>query len=83
MDTIEVRGRVRAMFGQVFPNQDIDDNDDIFSRGFVNSLMAMQLVTFVENEFGLLISSDDLNFDNFKSVEAITSFVRKKHKVTQ
>ena len=46
--------------------------------GFVNSLFAMQLVLFVENHFGVAVEDDDLDIDNFKSINAIASLIERK-----
>ena len=39
---------------------------------------AMQLVLFIENEFGIKIESDDLNLDNFRSIQALANLVERK-----
>lgn len=56
---------------------DLDDDDDIFELGIVNSLFALQLVLFVEQRFAIQIGSDDLERDNFKSVSAIAQLVER------
>ena len=53
-------------------------DDDIFSMGFVNSLFAMQIVLFVEKEFGITVENEDLELDNFRSVNAMVRFVTRK-----
>jgi methoxymalonate biosynthesis acyl carrier protein len=64
--------------GVHFKNYDLQDDDDIFSLGFVNSLFAMQLVMFVEKEFRLKVHDDDLLIDNFRSVNAVLDLVQRK-----
>ena len=59
-------------------NRDIKDDDDIFKLGLVNSLFTMQLVMFLENEFHITIQNEELDWENFKSINSITSFVNKK-----
>ena len=59
-------------------DSDLQDTDDIFALGLVNSLFAMQLVLFVEQEFDVEIDGDDLNFDNFRTVNAIHNIVQAK-----
>lgn len=55
------------------------DNDmEIFEVGLVNSLFAIQLMTFLEKEFGIKVTMDDLDMENYKSVNAIGEFVRGK-----
>lgn len=72
------RVRVKAFFGHFFHDLDLQDDQDIFDMGFVNSLFAMQLVLFVEKEFDITIENDDLDMDNFRTVNAIARLVERK-----
>jgi acyl carrier protein len=77
--TIEtIKSKTRDFLSKSFSSNDIRDDEDIFALGFVNSLFAMQLVMFVENEFGMTIEDQDLDLDNFRSVDAIAGFVARK-----
>jgi acyl carrier protein len=51
---------------------------DIFAAGIVNSLFAIELMTFLEKSFNIKVTMDDLDMDNFKSVNAASSFVESK-----
>ncbi|MEK8173925.1 acyl-CoA dehydrogenase family protein [Streptomyces sp. M19] len=62
---------MHAFMAQFFGDRDIADDTDIFSTGLVNSLFVMQLVLFVESEFGLTVEDEDLEMDNFRSVDAV------------
>ena len=44
----------------------------------MNSLFAMQLVMFVEKEFGLKVHDDDLDIDNFRTLNAVLDLVNRK-----
>ncbi len=55
-----------------------EDSDNIFEMGFVNSLFAMKLVNYIENELGVTVPNDDLDIANFSSVERIVSFIERK-----
>jgi acyl carrier protein len=57
---------------------DVDVDKDIFATGLANSLFAMQLVDFVEREFGIEIESDDLEIDNFRTIGRIAALVDRK-----
>ena len=57
----------------------LDDDDDLFESGIVNSLFAVQLMTFIEKTFAIEVGMDDLDIDNFKSLNAATAFVLKKN----
>ncbi|MCU0290025.1 MAG: acyl carrier protein [Acidobacteria bacterium] len=54
------------------------DSDNIFEMGFVNSLFAMKLVNYIEENFGIQVANDDLEISNFNSVNRITEFIESK-----
>ena len=56
------------------------DDDDIFALGFVDSMFALKLVTFVEGEYGVAVQNEDLDRKNFQSVDSIAAFVERKQK---
>lgn len=69
---------IRRFMAGSFSGRDLADEDDIFALGFGNSLFAMQLVNFVEGQFGIEIDSEDLEMSNFRSIRAISDLVRRK-----
>jgi methoxymalonate biosynthesis acyl carrier protein len=70
--------RIAEYLSRFFPVQDLADDDDIFQLGFVSSMFAMQLVAFVEHEFGITVENEDLEIEYFRSVNALESFVDRK-----
>ena len=56
----------------------LNNDDNLFESGIVNSLFAVQLMTFLEKTFALEIGMDDLDIENFKSLNATTAFVMSK-----
>lgn len=77
----QIKIRTREYLGKFFKDQPLNDQDDIFATGVVNSLFAMQLVMFIEKEFCVEIDNDDLDLNNFKSVDAIAALVAGKRAV--
>jgi methoxymalonate biosynthesis acyl carrier protein len=57
---------------------DIKPDEDIFAAGYVNSLFALQLITFVEKTFSIHVDDEDLDLENFRTVTAIGQFVQRK-----
>jgi acyl carrier protein len=57
---------------------DLENDDNLFESGIVNSLFAVQLMTYIEKTFGIEVTMDDLDIENFKSINATTLFVMKK-----
>ena len=58
---------------------DLDDDDNLFESGLVNSLFAVQLMTFIEKTFGIEVGMEDLDIENFKSLNAAAEFVVRKN----
>ncbi|MGD2088632.1 MAG: acyl carrier protein [Candidatus Aminicenantes bacterium] len=58
--------------------QELDDDFDIFEAGLVNSLFAIELMTFLEKAFDIKVTMDDLDMDNFKTVNSTGQFVQRK-----
>jgi acyl carrier protein len=74
---MDSKPRIRQFISR-FVRSDLRDGDDIFASGFVNSLFAMQLVQFVETEFGFTVDGEEMELDNFRSIDALAGFVERK-----
>ena len=74
----QTQTKIKEFLSRFFKNQDLQPEEDIFALGFVNSLLAMQLVAFVEKEFGIRVEDEDLDLDNFRSIQAISNLVARK-----
>jgi acyl carrier protein len=74
----QTQAKIKEFLSRFFKNHDLQPQEDIFALGFVNSLLAMQLVAFVEKEFGVRVEDEDLDLDNFRSIQAISNLVAKK-----
>ena len=58
---------------------DLGDDDNLFESGIVNSLFAVQLLTFIEKTFRIEVGVEDLDIDNFKSVDAAARFISRSN----
>ncbi|HEV2855678.1 MAG TPA: acyl carrier protein [Thermoanaerobaculia bacterium] len=74
----QTQTKIKEFLSRFFKNHDLQPDEDIFALGFVNSLLAMQLVAFVEKEFGVGVGDEDLDLDNFRSIGAIARLVERK-----
>ena len=61
-------------------NMDQIGNDvNIFEDGLVSSLFAIELMTFLEKNFDIKITTDDLDMENYRSINNIVEFICKKN----
>lgn len=78
-DVSKIRETVRGFISSAINIAKLDDDDNLFELGVVNSLFAIQLMTFVEKTYALEVAIDDLDIENFKSINATTAFVAAKN----
>ena len=71
----DVMQRIQGFLSRSFGGRQFGDQEDIFALGFGNSLFAMQLVTFIEREFGIEIGGEDLRLENFRNAGAMSGMV--------
>lgn len=75
---MDVKAAIRQFLSKHFRNYDLQDNEDIFSLGFVNSLFAMKLILFVEQTYNVTIEDEDLDIDNFRTIDALSNLIQRK-----
>jgi methoxymalonate biosynthesis acyl carrier protein len=73
-----VKETVRNFINDSINIDGLGDDENLFESGIVNSLFAVQLMTFVERNFGIEIGMEDLDVENFKSVSATAMFIERK-----
>jgi acyl carrier protein len=74
----ERKAKIRMFLAKFFRNRQLQDDDDIFSLGFVNSLLALQLVNFLQKEFAIVIDDEDLDLQNFNTINNMNALVERK-----
>ena len=70
--------RIGAFMSRSFEGRVVGVDEDVFEAGFGNSMFAMQLVGFLEAEYGIEIDSDDLDIANFSTIARIAALVERK-----
>jgi len=72
------RQDIREFLERFIGEEEFADDDDIFALGLVSSLMAMQLVLFVEKALSIRVESEDLDLNNFRSIARMEEFMLSK-----
>ena len=60
-------------------NAKLDENEDLLSAGILDSLAILQLVAYIEDQFGIKVPDEDVVFENFQSINALTSYLENYH----
>ena len=74
----DARTDIREFVFGYIKDDSLEDNENMFELGYVNSLFAMQLVMFVEKRFAFSIPRDQLKLANFRSIDAIVELVNNR-----
>ena len=78
MSTQTYQTEIREFLETFIAEDDFEDSDDIFEMGLVSSLMAMQLVLFVEKRLDTKLDGADLDFSNFRTIDRIATLMQAK-----
>jgi acyl carrier protein len=71
-----VIGELLNYLAEVAPEAgDIDPALDLFDSKALDSFHILTMVTFIESRFDVVLDHDDLNEDNFRTLEAIATLV--------
>lgn len=74
----DVKSTIRKFIQKVTRKQEILDDEDIFQGGIVNSLLTVQLIMFIEKNFQISIDNNDINLENFKTMNKIEQYIQSK-----
>jgi len=78
--TNEMKDKIRKFIVEVClkNKRTIEDDDSLFDKGIVDSVELLELVAFLEKEFGISIVVADISVAHFDTVNLIEQYVRKK-----
>jgi acyl carrier protein len=77
----ETTNRIRAFIVENFLFGDDDgfaSNASLMEAGIIDSTGILELVGFLEDEFGITVADDELIPENLDSVDAIGSYLGRK-----
>lgn len=75
------QARIREFVLSKFPlakKRALGDGDPLLSHGIIDSLGILEVVTFVESEFGITVADEELVPESFESIASIARFVDAK-----
>lgn len=79
MEKIEsTKAAISEFYAEAAGLKGLDYDINLFEKGIVNSLFAIQLVTYIEKKFSIKVEMEDLDMKNFSSITATAEFVHRK-----
>ncbi len=77
----EIQAAIRNFVYSQFPaarTQGLAETDSLLDLGVVDSMGVLEVVTFLENEFAITLTDDELMADHFESIATIADLVHRK-----
>lgn len=71
--------RIGAIFSEQMNLEVPSVDTDLFDTGLLDSLAFVNLLTCLEQKFGIAVSVDDLEIENFRTVARIAAFAASKN----
>jgi methoxymalonate biosynthesis acyl carrier protein len=71
----EIQGWLRE---NVTGGREVPPDEPIIENGVLTSLQTVELVTFLEERFDIIVEDEEFDEENFGSVEAIAGLVASK-----
>ena len=78
---MSIESKIRAYIGENFlfgEAAEIGLSDSFLDKGIIDSTGILEIVAFLESEFGVDTADEDLAVDNFGSIATIVKFVLAK-----
>jgi acyl carrier protein len=83
MEKQNTTSKIETFLAQQFPMvKNLGNDEPLLNNGLIDSLGILEVVTFVEKEFGIIVSDEDLLPENFGSIRSLTNFVHNKTQMT-
>ena len=80
-ETIEIESRIRAYILEnlLFSNDgsELPNDASLLDRGIIDSTGVLEIVLFLEGEFGITIKASEMLPENFDSVDNMVRFVQR------
>lgn len=56
----------------------LDEDQDLLNAGIIDSLGILRLVSFIEEQFGVQVPDEDVVFENFQSIRAMSAYIAQR-----
>ena len=82
IDNVKLRKRIKNFIIENslngFSDKVLHDDDSFLEMGIIDSTGILELVSFVEEEFGIEVIDDELIPDNFNSINNLADYIPRK-----
>lgn len=74
----QLRDFIITEFGADHPGLAVEIDDDLLQRGVIDSMGVLQIVNFIEQNFGVRVGDDEITVENFQTIQAMARLIAGK-----
>jgi acyl carrier protein len=77
----DIRRSIRGFFSDTVAyrrSAEPSDSQSLIATGLLDSLAMLSLIAFIEQTFDTCVGDDDVEPENFGSIDSLTAFVARK-----
>jgi len=82
-DVDDTSARIHDWVTQTFPlaqERQLGQGDSLWDNGIIDSLGTLEIIQFLEEQFGVQVTDEEMMADHFESIQAIANFVLAKRR---
>jgi acyl carrier protein len=74
------RARAYVLENFLYARTDVQltETDALLERGIIDSMGVLELITFIQDEFGITVGDDEITEENFGTLASIARYVTGK-----
>lgn len=76
--TVQIREHILSEFLPGESSANLKDDTPLRTSGVLDSMATLQLVTFVEDRFGIEVEAHEAGIENFEHISDIAAFILRK-----
>ncbi|RMF62077.1 MAG: acyl carrier protein [Calditrichaeota bacterium] len=62
--------------------EQLSDNDSLLEKGIIDSVKMLDLIEFIQDQYGIQVDEDDMVPENFDSINAIVAYIQSRKSET-
>lgn len=81
LNAIEIKDKIRTYIVNNFMilgNSELADEDSFMEKGIIDSTGILEVVGFLQSDFGISVADEEMLPDNLDSIARLSTFVQKK-----
>ena len=74
----KIRSYILENFLFTDDQSELNNEDSFMDQGIIDSTAVLELIFFIEEEFGVKVEAEEMVPENLDSVNKVTSFIERK-----